>query len=303
MQKNIKAVLFILNNLFLAFLLVMLVIETLTPIEIMEAQFFETLHTNWIWSPIVCRIWLGLIFMTAVSVLVGINKKISAFLLILVIISVFVDLAFLQKEGVIFIGFYRYPSFIVEAGFLALLAFFTSLHYYLFTEFKFIKKYAFIKFLPFILIVLPFILNPVYPCDFKADYSIDPEGSAQFDKLKANFPAYTANDTNTVYAFFSVTCPYCKLAARKLYVSQARYPNFPKVKVVFWGEEESIQHYMKITDTHFPYLKIEDASFPDYAGGSYPRFKYVKNNTLAASWIGNGLNFGVFDDLSKLKNK
>lgn len=136
-----------------------------------------------------------------------------------------------------------------------------------------------------ILFILPFILNwPVYP----------------FAKVPMNEYKHFALDTSLVYgtntaipdgyditkgkhivAFFSATCPHCRLAAKKLTVMKKQEPGMPLIFFLYNNEKSLPEFYTDTKSASVPHFLINSKiDFLKVTQGVFPRIYYVNNDTV-----------------------
>jgi hypothetical protein len=142
------------------------------------------------------------------------------------------------------------------------------------------------------IIILPFILNPVYPEDFSERGEISALSQQRLDSLKQAFPEIAAEKGPHLYAFYSVGCKFCKISSRKLQegIKQHTSSHIP-VTIVYWGNDELIERFRMQTQNTIPFLKVEDETFVGMAGNRYPSFLLINQEGKAVLYTGSTFNY------------
>jgi len=136
-------------------------------------------------------------------------------------------------------------------------------------------------------LLMPFILNPI---DFayssnnlqeKVNYSLDldllyfPE-----DSLKVEKPSIDLRDGKHVLAFMSLSCPHCRIAAKKFHLIKR---NSPKLSIYFVlnGDKAKLKQFHMETKTEtIPYSFCLGKTFVHLASAQLPRIYYLENSTV-----------------------
>ncbi len=273
----------------------------LYPVEPLEYHFYEFYSQNWLITPLAVRLIIGLHFATAALLIIP--GKLSAFTKILsfgIVLFNLSDLLLFQfKTDTIILSSFSDPIDLTFTTGLAIWGSLFLLLVLLITNEKEQKaKFKWLK-IPIALLslVLPFILNPVYPQDFQ-DNS-DQLSEVFFDNPEIAPALLPENDTR-ILAFFSPSCPHCENAAKKIYVSQ-KMTNFPKTEVWFLGKEEHAKTFFARTNTNFQYRLVEPELFLKTSGATFPSFVLLENGSITRRWDGRTFNFGVMHQLSRAK--
>ena len=139
------------------------------------------------------------------------------------------------------------------------------------------------------LLVLPFILNPVYPSGFsdQAQKSNEPFDFEKIDSVTAK----KLRDKNLLLAFFSPNCKFCKQAAQRMTISSLQNPNFPKVFILFTGNENGVQYFKLKSHDPFDYSIIDSKEFWKMSGPRLPSFAWIENDTIRKRWDGYTFNY------------
>ena len=276
-------------------------LSNLYPIELFEFRLVEQSLSNWTTAPFVSRIYIGIMFFIGTAMLFNINPrniitKLTLFCFAIPVFDLFWDAA---NSNEIIVGSYA-TIFKINKEF-AYLTYLTAIAFCSFLLYKKANtdlKYRWIKYtLSLICLALPFVLNPVYPENF-TDQSESISENVSLEEL--NYSNHTNLSENVIFAFFSTSCPYCILAAKKMQVAQKLYVDFPNVHVFFIGSKEAVEYFFKESNTLFPYSFPEQNSFFKIAGNSFPSFIYVENGIPKKRYTGRTFNYYAISNLSTL---
>lgn len=106
--------------------------------------------------------------------------------------------------------------------------------------------------------------------------------SALYAPDKPDRPQVDLRQGKHIIAFFTLTCPHCRVAAHKLYVMKQRNPTLP-IYMVLAGPDEYKQAFFEDTKaTNIPYSRLRGQAFVDLAGLEYPAIYWVENGWVTA---------------------
>ncbi len=142
------------------------------------------------------------------------------------------------------------------------------------------------------LLIAPFVLNPVdgyfsrpdnteYPYPLKTEIIPD----TIIDKLP-----YDLRQGEHLLAFLSVTCPHCKVAAKKISVAQNQY-ELPPVLAFFIGEPSKMENFKFESGSNLPYLMYRENSFFKFNNGVLPTMLLVKDGQVIKRWTGSSFSY------------
>lgn len=140
------------------------------------------------------------------------------------------------------------------------------------------------------LVTVLFAFNPLFPEEFQ-DISIKSLTESQQDGIAK----IEATDSNKLMAFFTTSCPYCELAAKKLTLLSKNEQEFPEVKIYFAGSEEGVANFFKDTKTRFDYQLIETKTFLQITKGSFPKMIFYSKDKSPIYLSGRSFNYAVVD--------
>ncbi len=140
-------------------------------------------------------------------------------------------------------------------------------------------------------ITLPFVLSPP---DFLVDYSR--EGM----DLKKVVPLINGNESlkslhcqegKKMICMFSVTCPFCELAAKKISVMAEKYGLENNIIYVFTGDKNNLNEFWIKSDSQkFNYVFLPTKNFFTIAGPTVPRIYLSDNGEIIMQYNYRSLN-------------
>jgi uncharacterized membrane protein YphA (DoxX/SURF4 family) len=134
-------------------------------------------------------------------------------------------------------------------------------------------------------LALPFILNPVDLHAAENNYSGKLNYKLDLDLLYHDAqnppPKVELRKGKWVIAFFSLTCPHCKIAAKKLHVIKQQNPNLP-IHMVLNGSKENLQPFFDNTRSgNVSWSMFVGAEkFIKLAGTNLPQIDWVHNSVV-----------------------
>lgn len=155
-------------------------------------------------------------------------------------------------------------------------------------------KVTWMKYLSPLMLVIPFIINPVLPEDFK-DEVVEVN-----EEIHHELTDFAGSEDRVLVAYLSANCLYCYNAAQKLYAAKLGSEYFPEVKVI--GVTESINLLYEKTDTEFPYTLIDKDLFLQLTDYQYPKVHLVENGVVKKKYNGYTFNYRVLYNLSMQNN-
>lgn len=97
-------------------------------------------------------------------------------------------------------------------------------------------------------------------------------------------PPKTLSKGKHIIAFMSLTCPHCKIAAKKLKLIKDRNPDI-SIYIVLNGEEKLIKPFFEETRaTNIDYCILNGKSFIYLAGIELPAI-FLVNNSIVENWV------------------
>jgi hypothetical protein len=246
---------------------------------------------NWQVAPFIARFMIGFELLIGVLLLLNLNLKFTYKLAIGTLLAFCVYLILL----IIIVGnkgncgcfgdTIRMTPFQALVKNIAMLVIFYLL--YKFHEgWQLPKKWSILITLAFALcIAFPFIRNPI-ELNYSAAYlnkdtqNFKLELDSLYNNATLNIPPKTLSQGKQVMAFMSMTCPHCRIAAKKMRIINERNPGIP-MYIVLNGKDEKLQPFYD--DTHaeaIPHCILNGKNFIFLAGLDMPRIFLINNSII-----------------------
>jgi hypothetical protein len=263
----------------------------LYPIEPFEYTFVDLGIGNWQTAPFIARILIGLEFLIGFALVIQlqlkkITYKLSIATLLVFCLYLILEIIFSGNKG--------------NCGCFGVAIFMTPLQaliknvimlFFLLLLYKFHNGWGNGKFANGLYIAtfmsaigLPFILNPVELSYLEA-YLNKPEDNykLELDSLYANakltVPPKTLSQGKHIISFISLTCPHCRIAAKKMHIMHERNPSIP-FYFVLNGLDENLKIFFDDTHTeNIPHCMLLGRHFVCLAGTVLPVI-YLVNNSM-----------------------
>lgn len=266
----------------------------LFPIEPFEYTFVDLGFINWKVAPFIARLMIGFEFLIGALLLLNLNlRKITYKLAIgtLIVFCVYLILIIILVGNKGNCG--CFGDTIKMTPFQALIKNIVMLAI-LFVLHKFHEGWQLNKKWNFIIIIIiagtlafPFIRNTV-ELNYSEAYLNKPEENykLELDSLYSsatlNIPPKTLSEGKHLIAFMSMSCPHCRIAAKKMRIIHERNPQIP-MYLVLNGKEEKLKPFFE--DTHaeeIPHCILNGRNFVYLAGLDMPRIYLVNNSMVEA---------------------
>ena len=282
----------------------------LYPIEPFEFAFVDTGLFNWALAPFVARMLIGLEFFLAVLFILNFKLKSIAYKLgfvILIFFCFYLTYSILTTGNATNCG--CFGSVIIMTPLQALLKN-SAMLIVLFILIKYhngwnINNRAIVLLLFITSFGLPFVLNPI-ELNYSEAYLNKPTENfkLELDSLYANatvnVPPKSLSEGKHILAFMSLTCPHCKIAAKKMGIINKRNTAIP-FYFVLNGDESRISTFLSETKTeNIQHCMLLGKSFVYLAGTSFPTI-YLINNSVVEHEI-NYINMDQSEIEKWLKN-
>ncbi len=267
----------------------------LFPIEPFEYTFVDLGFINWQAAPFVARLMIGFEFLIGAMLFLNFNlHKITYKLAIGILLMFCVYLSLLM----IFVGnkgncgcfgelFPMTPfwALMKNVGMLILLFLLNKFH----KGWELPKKLNFLAIIfyalvLFSIIAFPFIRNPIELNYSEAYLNKDTQNfKLELDSLYNNatltIPPKTLSQGKHILAFMSMSCPHCRIAAKKMRIIQERNSEIP-MYIVLNGKDEKLKPFFDDTHTEkIPHCILNGKNFVFLAGVDMPRI-YLINNSI-----------------------
>jgi hypothetical protein len=136
---------------------------------------------------------------------------------------------------------------------------------------------------------LPHILNYV-DLDYSQAYLNKPEDKfpialdTLYNNAKTNSPPKTLSQGKHILAFMSLSCPHCRIAAKKMRIMKEKNPAID-IYFILNGDDEKLAGFYEETKTqNIPYCKLGARPFIYLAGTDLPAI-YLVNNSVVDHWV------------------
>ncbi len=150
--------------------------------------------------------------------------------------------------------------------------------------------------------LISFAISPIYNTDYGI-FNDDLKLENIADLSTATSGTFSNAPQNTVIAFFTTSCPFCKSACRKLNQNFEAGQNL-KVDFIFPGTREDADRFLEENNgTQFnSHLIADEATFMGYSGYNFPSiFVITPNGETKYHWIGDQMNYSALDYLLSLE--
>lgn len=266
-----------------------------SPIEPFEFTFVNIGVANWQTAPFIARILIGFEFFIGIILLFNLRFKKIGFKLAtatLLIFSVYLILLMIFSGnkgncgcfGEVF-SMSPFWALVKNLGMIAVL-------YYLYRNHHGLENKIATIFIVISLVVslaLPFIWNPV-ELDYSEAYLNKPEENfkLELDSLykdaTLNVPPRTLSKGKHVIAFMSMSCPHCRIAAKKIRIMHERNPDI-SFYFVLNGKDEKLKPFFDDTQTEsIPHCILNGRNFVYLAGLDMPAI-FLVNNSVVEHWV------------------
>ena len=263
----------------------------LFPIEPFEYTFVELGITNWKYSVFIARFFIGFEF--ACGGLLILNFWLRRFTIPLVSFTLLAFIAYLVVQimhygnngncGCFGTAFVFTPlQGIIKNVVLLVAAFFIYVFHPNFS-FRFMKPVTIL--LVIVAFVLPFILNP-YDYDaalknYSGELNYKLELDSLYTKPDIQAPKAELRKGKWIIAFMSLTCPHCRIAAKKLHIMKLQNPSLP-IYLFLNGKDQNLKPFFE--DTHAGNLLWSQlnggGTFFKLAGPAVPQIDWVNNSIV-----------------------
>ena len=262
-------------------------------IETFEFTFVDIGIANWYTAPIIARLLIGLEFFLGFLLIINYNLKkftlpFTIGLLLFFIIYLLIQIATTGNNGNC--GCFGehlkmtplqaiLKNIVMIAGCIVV--------YFLFAGWKVKYNKLFLSLICVSAVVVPFAFNPIdysytsnnleekinYPLELNLLYQ--PE-----DTVKVEIPKIDLRKGKHVVAFLSLSCPHCRIAAKKFKLIKK---NNPKLSIFFILNGDRIKYPVFIEDTkadNIPYSFCLGKTFVQLASAQLPRIYYLDNGIV-----------------------
>ena len=267
--------------------------KLLPVVETFEFTFVDIGIANWYTAPIIARLLIGLEFFLGLLLIMNYNLKkftlpFTIGLLLFFIIYLVIQISTTGNHGNC--GCFgehikMTPLQAIIKNVIMIAA--CLLVYILFDGWKIKFNKLLLSFVGVTTVLIPFIINPIdyaytsnnleekvnYPLELNLLF--EPE-----DTSKVEIPKTDLRTGKHVVAFMSLTCPHCRIAAKKFRIIKKNNPDLP-IYFILNGDKPKYKDF--IDDTHadnIPSSFCLGKTFINLAGTNLPRIYYLDNALL-----------------------
>jgi len=268
----------------------------LQPIEPFEFTFVDIGIAGWRTAPFIARFMIGLEFFIGLLLIFGLLIKrltikltvISLLIFCLYLVFVIINTGNNGNCGCFGNKISMTPLEALIKNGITLVACFFIYKYYDGLNYGKVSKWLLgILFLSSF--ALPHILNYV-DLDYSSAYLTKKEDhfKLELDSLykdaKKNVPPTSLSKGKHIIAFMSMSCPHCRIAAKKLRIIHEKNPSI-SMYLVLNGEDEKIKPFFEDTKaTNIQYCILNGKNFIYLAGLDMPAI-YMVNNSVVENWV------------------
>jgi len=136
--------------------------------------------------------------------------------------------------------------------------------------------------LPHILNYVDFSYSEAYLTKKEDQFKL--ELDSLYKDAKIHTPPKTLSNGKHILAFMSMTCPHCRVAAKKLRIIKEKNPAIP-IYIILNGDYAKIKPFFEDTKaTNIDYCVLNGRNFIYLAGVEMPTI-YMVNNSVVENWI------------------
>ncbi len=293
-MKIIKRIAAILISITLGLVFVYSGYSKLLPvIETFEFSFVDSGFANWYTAPFMARLLIGLELFTGLLLILNYNLKkftlpLTAILLLFftlyLIIQIFVN-GNVGDCGCFGEHIYMTPGNAIIKNVVMLVACFIL--YLLTNQWKFKLNNLFLSLVLITVSIIPFIINPIdlsytsNNLEEKVNYPLELNLLYQpVDTHKVEVPKLELRNGKHILAFMSLTCPHCRIAAKKFRIIKNKNPLIP-IYFILNGDKKDYPIFIEDTKSdNIPNSFCLGKTFIQLASTNLPRIYYLDNGII-----------------------
>lgn len=287
-------ILHIILRIVLGCIFILSAITKLFPIESFELSIVESGFINWSIAPYIARLFIG--FESIIGLLIIFNIKIKE------ILKVSIGLLFFFTLYLIYVWikdgenadcgcFGELIKLNIKESILKNIILLGISFYLIFKVKPFVLRFQkiLLPLLILIMMTLPFIINVININKYSTiytnniDYKLDITTLGEF---KYENITYNLNEGKKIVCFMSLTCKFCKLAAKKLTIINKKINNNLPIFYVLGGSKKYLDDFWKESNSNiYPYLLLEPSTsnnkiFFDLSGPILPTIYFIDNGVV-----------------------
>lgn len=285
-----KFAFFTILNILLGLIFIYSAYSKLYPIEPFELTFVELKIANWYTAPFIARFLISIEFFIGILLLSNLNVKFSSKLAILILLFFclyLIAVMILQGNNgncgcfgtrIVMTPLQALIKNSLMIGLLLTIYFFHD-------GLKWKMSSYFILFNALASLALPHILNYV-ELSYSEHYLVKKENiyplglDTLFKYAALHKPPKELKKGKHIISFMSLTCPHCRIAAKKIRLIKELNPHLP-FYFVLNGEESDLKKFFEDTRaTNIPYCMLLGKPFVYLAGLKLPAIYFVQNDSV-----------------------
>jgi uncharacterized membrane protein YphA (DoxX/SURF4 family) len=262
-------------------------------IETFEFTFVDIGIANWYVAPVLARLLIGLEFFVGALLIAGFKLKrftipLAASLLLFFTIYLIIQISVSGNEGNCGCFGEQYkmtPGMAIFKNVIMLVM--CGGVYFLWSGWQNRFDKLLMNVVGVSAVMIPFLLNPVdytytsNNLDEKVNYPLELNLLYQpVDSVKVEIPKVDLRQGKQIVAFLSLTCPHCRIAAKKFYLIKKNNSTLP-IYFILNGDKGKYAPFVKETKAdNIPSSYCLGESFINLAGTNLPRIYYLDNGLV-----------------------
>ncbi|MFN5183484.1 MAG: MauE/DoxX family redox-associated membrane protein [Bacteroidota bacterium] len=295
MKLNLKKILLFLLSVFTGLIFIYSGYTKLHPIEPFEFTFVDLGIGGWQTAPFLARCLIGLEFLIGILMISGVRVKQTALITIgtLLMFSVYLIFILIKEGNNGNCGCFGNAIVMTPVQALIKNVFLLVISFMLF---KFYEGFDYRRFGVWLILLfsvaslsMPHVLNYV-DFDYSASYLVPKENffKLELDSLykdaKLNVPPKNLKNGKHVLAFMSMSCPHCRIAAKKMRIMKEKNPGLP-IYFILNGDNDKIKPFFDDTKArNIKFCILNGKNFVYLAGLNMPTI-YLLNNSVVENKV------------------
>ncbi|MFN5459705.1 MAG: MauE/DoxX family redox-associated membrane protein [Bacteroidota bacterium] len=295
MKLNLKKILLFLLSVFTGLIFIYSGYTKLHPIEPFEFTFVDLGIGGWQTAPFLARFLIGLEFLIGILMISGVRVRQTALITIgtLLMFSVYLIFILIKEGNNGNCGCFGNAIVMTPVQALIKNVFLLVISFMLF---KFYEGFDYRRFGVWLILLfsvaslsMPHVLNYV-DFDYSASYLVPKENffKLELDSLykdaKLNVPPKNLKNGKHVLAFMSMSCPHCRIAAKKMRIMKEKNPGLP-IYFILNGDNDKIKPFFDDTKArNIKFCILNGKNFVYLAGLNMPTI-YLLNNSVVENKV------------------
>ncbi|MCW3104176.1 MAG: hypothetical protein JWO09_2616 [Bacteroidetes bacterium] len=260
-----------------------------SPIEPFEFTFVDLGVANWRTAPFIARLMIGLEFFIGLILILNVRLRKVGYRLAIAVLGIFciyLTLMMLAGNngncGCFGTVFTMTPFWALMKNVVMILVLLLLYKFHTGWDNKYAAWVVYGALV--VSLAMPFILNAV-ELDYSKSYLNKPEENYKleldslYNNARLNVPPKTLSQGKHIIAFMSLSCPHCRIAAKKIRIMHERNPEI-SFYFVLNGDDEKLKPFFDDTHTEgIPHCMLLGRPFVYLAGTNMPAI-YLVNNSM-----------------------